>query len=279
MFNKTINKVVMIDVEKIVPNANQPRKQFEQEDINRLADSINKNGLIQPVTIRQVTVEENGSKTKQYELVAGERRLRAVKLLQRKYIEAIIVTITDGESSVFALVENIQRSGLNYFEEALAIRSLITVWELSQKEVGLRLGMAQSTVANKLRLLKFTDEAMKYMLDSGISERQARELLKLPENRVIEAVDYISVNRLSTSQTETYISCIAEPKQEPIASKRRIVPIIRDVRIFVNSINKAVDIMNSAGIDAITQKIENDTYIEYYVKIPIQNVRGNNSTS
>ncbi|MEG2429848.1 MAG: ParB/RepB/Spo0J family partition protein, partial [Oscillospiraceae bacterium] len=188
---KTINRVVGIEIEMIQPNKNQPRKIFLQKELESLADSIKENGLLQPITVRKQDKEY-------YELVSGERRLRASKIAGMKVIPCIVINSTQKQSAVFALLENLQRSDLNYFEEALAIKSLMVEWGLSQAELGLKLGYAQPTIANKLRLLRFDDMTQKLMIGKGINERQARALLKIEdENKLFEAIDYIHSNKLS----------------------------------------------------------------------------------
>lgn len=257
--NRTINKVVLIPVELIQPNRNQPRKTFSQKEIDELTESIRSNGLLQPLTVRKVG--------EIYELIAGERRLRACIAANMVSIPSVIITATDQQSAIYSLIENIQRADLNYFEEANAMKNLIVEWGVSQAELGTKLGKAQSTVANKIRLLKFDEITQQIMIGHGINERQARALLKITnEEKLFEAIDYISINKLSAAQTERYVDAIESAKKPP---KKTFRPIVRDVRIFFNTINHAIKVMNDSGIPASAQKIESGDYIEYLVKIPL----------
>lgn len=260
---KTVNRVVMIDVESIQPNPAQPRTQFKQSEIEGLAASIVLNGLLQPLTVRKV---ENG-----FELISGERRLRALKFAQLQQAPCIIMETTDKQSAVFALLENIQRSDLNYFEEAEALKNLMVEWNISQQELGTRLGKAQSTIANKLRLLKFSKEEQMLMLEKGINERQARALIKIQKPELLqEALNNISEKGLNVSQTEKYIDSLLDEQLSLNMPKKKFHPIIKDVRLFVNTINNAIKVMNESGVGASTEKIEHGDFIEYIVKIPIQ---------
>ncbi|MEG1996581.1 MAG: ParB/RepB/Spo0J family partition protein, partial [Oscillospiraceae bacterium] len=171
---KVVNKVVMIDIDSIVPNPSQPRTYFNQDDIVLLAASIKENGLLQPITVRK-------SLDGKYELISGERRLRAIIHNKNEKAPCIIIDSTSRQSAVFALLENIQRSDLNYFEEAVAYKNLLTEWGITQQEVASRLGVAQSTVANKIRLLKYSSEQQNVLIDNMFNERQSRAVLKLAD--------------------------------------------------------------------------------------------------
>ncbi len=255
---KSVNKVVLIDVKDIVPNPSQPRTMFNIDELKGLSESIVLNGLLQPLTVRK--------KEQFYELISGERRLRAVKLAGINSVPCIIVDTTDKQSAVFALLENLQRSDLTFFEEAVALKGLIVEWGLSQAEIGERLGKAQSTIANKIRLLKFNENEQRAMVDAGINEHQARALLKITdEKRLCDAIEYISINKLNVAQTEAYIDSVESTK---VKQKKTYTPIVKDVRIFFNTINNAIKIMNQSGINASAIKIESGDYIEYVVKIP-----------
>lgn len=257
---KTINKVVLIDVDRIKPNRNQPRTMFNQRELEGLSESILANGMLQPITVRK---EESS-----FELIAGERRLRAAKLANLKNIPCIVIETTVRQAAVFALIENLQREDLNYFDEAVALRELIVEWGISQVELGEKLGKAQSTIANKLRLLKYDDCSRQIMLGNNITERQARALLKIEDDtKLFEAIDYISANKLSSAQTEQYIEAILKAKKA--LPKRNYKPVVKDVRIFINTINNAIKLMNQSGIQASAQKIDSDDCIEYVVKIPL----------
>ena len=166
---RVVNNVVLIQIKDINKNPAQPRVLFSKEDLKDLAESIKYNGLLQPITVR---INENN----EYELVSGERRLKAAKLAGNEEVPCIVVKTDEEQSAVFALLENIQRKDLNFFEESLAISKLIKKWNMTQDEVATKLGKAQSTVANKLRLLKFTDEQKARILANNLTERHARAL-------------------------------------------------------------------------------------------------------
>ena len=263
--SRTINKVILVDVESIQPNPAQPRMEFDQEELKSLAESIVANGLLQPLTVRKTG---NG-----YELVSGERRLRAMKYANVKEAPCILITASDRQAAVLALLENIQRADLNYFEEAIALKNLIVEWGLSQNELGTRLGKAQPTIANKLRLLKFTPEEQQWILEHHINERQARALLRLEDpEKLLTAVEYIEEQHLNVVQTEEYIDGLLDVPQEP-PHQQRLCPIVKDVRLFFNTINKAIHVMNQSGIDASAERLEKEDHIEYIVRIPLSAAR------
>ncbi len=260
---KTVNKVVEIDVDRIVPNPAQPRLEFGETDISSLADSIKTNGIIQPLTVRRYGDD--------YQLVAGERRLRAAKMCGLQAVPCIIVDINDRNSAILALVENIQRQDLNCFEQAMAIERLISFYGLTQEDAAMKLGKAQSTIANKLRLLRLNSDERDMIVKYGLTERHARSLLRIasPEERR-NILEKIIKNKLNVERTDKliddYLSDIAHKE-----SLKRHSKIFENVRSFVNTINRAVENMQAAGISADSRKFQNEDYIEYRVRIPIQN--------
>ena len=257
---RVVNNVVLIQIKDINKNPAQPRVLFSKEDLKDLAESIKYNGLLQPITVR---INENN----EYELVSGERRLKAAKLAGNEEVPCIVVKTDEEQSAVFALLENIQRKDLNFFEESLAISKLIKKWNMTQDEVATKLGKAQSTVANKLRLLKFTDEQKARILANNLTERHARALLRLPkEEEVDEFLKIIIEKKLNVSQTEKLIEEYFEKNTKK--PKKTIIPIIKDIRIFYNTIHSAINTMKKAGIMAKIQKKEEKEYITYIVKIP-----------
>ncbi len=259
---KTISRVLLLNIREISSNPYQPRSQFEPRALQELADSISQNGLLQPVTVREW---ENG-----YQLIAGERRLMACKMLGMEQIPAIVNRVDDEKSAVFALIENLQRKDLNYFEEAQGIQTLMQTSGMSQQEVAKKLGKAQSTVANKLRLLFFGEDLRQKMLDNGLTERHARALLRLPNERLVnEAIQYIVAERLNVGESESYIESLltAVPEKPPSKPATRLF-VVKDLRIFMNTITKAVSTMRLAGIEGDTSKEEDEEYIHYLVKIP-----------
>lgn len=259
---KVVNKVVEIDIDKIEANPYQPRTVFG-DDIDELAESIRLNGLIQPLTVK--------AEGERYILIAGERRLRALKSLGNAFAPCIVLDITDRNSAVLALVENIQRKDLHFFDEAEALSKLLDFYGMTQEDAAVRLGKTQSTIANKLRLLKLSESIRSKIRCCGLTERHARALLRLPnENLQLEAVDNICSKRLNVEQTERLVAAIIDRENERESIRRRS-GAFKDIRLFVNTINKAVEMMKAAGINADSQKIKENGYIEYIVRIPTEN--------
>lgn len=258
---KVVNKVVEIEINKIKANPYQPRTVFG-DDIQELADSIKNNGLIQPLTVKQ-----DGE---MYNLIAGERRLRALKMLGNEYAPCIILDVSDRNSAVLALVENLQRKDLHFFDEAEALAKLLDFYGMTQEDAAVRLGKTQSTIANKLRLLKLSDEIRNKIRCCGLTERHARALLRLQsENLQSEVVESVCTKRLNVEQTERLVTAIIDRENERESIRRRS-GAFKDIRLFVNTINKAVEMMKAAGINADSQKIKEKGYIEYIVRIPTE---------
>lgn len=256
---KTINRVVEIEVDRISPNPHQPRKTFG-EDIDGLAESIRCNGILQPLTVRK----ENDN----YTLIAGERRLRAAKKLGFVNVPCIVMDITERNSAVMALVENIQRKDLSFFDEAEALSKLLDFYGMTQEDAAAKLGKTQSTIANKLRLLKLPVEIRDKITEYGLTERHARALLKLSDpQQQADMVENIYLKRLNVENTERAINAIIL-KEKELESIHRRRGAFKDIRLFVNTINKAVEMMKAAGINADSQQIRENDYIEYIVRIP-----------
>ena len=258
-------KLLMIKPDDILPCQNQPRKSFDTYELQSLADSIAANGIIQPLTVRKT---EGGK----YSLIAGERRLRAAKMAGLRRVPCVLHRTSDLVASLYAIIENMQRCDLNYFEEALAIQTLINDFRLTQAEVAIQLGMANSTVSNKLRLLKLSDKTRQRLLAANLTERHARALLRLNPEQREDALDKIIANGLNLVQTEALIEDILNPEQivsQP--SDKHQKPIrksaIGDIKLFSNSLSKLLCTMQNAGITAQSRKSENDKYIEYKVRI------------
>lgn len=258
---KEENRVLQIAVAEIYPNPHQPRTEFDSSDISSLAESICQNGILQPLSVRKI---EKG-----YELIAGERRLRAAKLVQLKYVPCIVHDISARTSAVLALVENIQRQDLSFFDEANAIERLISIYGITQEDAAIKLGKAQSTIANKLRILKLSDEEKELITKFNLTERHARAMLRIPskEERLKILGKVIKYN-LNVEKTEQIIDEALGKEKERESYKKRS-KVFQNVKIFVNTINKAVETMKAAGIPADSKKIQNEDYIEYRVKIPI----------
>lgn len=262
IFVKEENKVIDIPTVQIRPNRTQPRKNFDEDELLSLSRSIATNGILQPLTVRKINQTE-------YELIAGERRLRASIMAGIYKVPCVIIKCSDKESAVFALLENLQRSNLNMFEQARGIARLMRKYEFTQEQVANQLGKKQSTIANKLRLLRFTTEEQDWITEGGLSERHARALLKI-ENEDLrkEVLSKIVADNLNVSQSENLIIkalCQSTYKSD---KKGTTKVVIKDVRLFVNTINKAVDTMRMSGINAVSKKSETLDYIEYTVKIP-----------
>lgn len=257
--HRELNKVVLLPLSEIARNPNQPRRHFDPDSLQELSRSIIANGLLQPITVRKT---ESGT----YELIAGERRTMAFRSLGKDYIPAIVEEYSDQQSAALALVENLQRKDLNYFEQASGIAKLMDQLGLTQQQVSVRIGKAQSTVANKLRLLRYTPELQQKMLDNGLTERHARALLKLSDGAALErAVNKIIEKKLNVEQTEQLVEKTLRGKDA--AGKNRLF-IVKDMRMFQNSINKAVTMMNIAGIPVDSKKTESEEFVQFTIKIP-----------
>lgn len=258
---KQVQKVVMIPLANIVPNKSQPRKRFDEDSICSLSRSIKENGVIQPVCVRKNGVV--------YEIISGERRCRASKLAGLCEVPCIIMDVNEEQSAVLALIENIQRSDLSFFEEAIAINELITVYGLTQQEAARRLGKAQSTVANKLRLLRFTDAERNVLAGSNITERQARALIRIEDpNERIKALHEVVRRNMNLEQTEQLVENILSGKVRQASKKKQLFNITIP-KVYINSINKIVNRMKSANIDCVTCTNQNENYFEYTIKIPV----------
>jgi len=257
--NKEINKVVLLPLTQIKSSPGQPRRYFDENGLSELAQSIAMNGLLQPVTVRK-------TKDNTFELIAGERRTLACRKLGYEFIPAIVEEYSSQQSIVLTLIENLQRKDLNYFEEAAGIAGLMQELNLNQQQVSQQLGKAQSTVANKLRLLRYPPKIQQEMIDANFSERHARALLRLQDERSLQkAIATIKKANLTVEQTEQMVdSLLAKPQ----AKQGTKIFIIKDLRMFLNSIQKAVATMNQAGIPVDTAKTENDNFVEVHIKIP-----------
>lgn len=262
---KLVNKVVEIDINMIIPNPNQPRTDFQDTEISALAESILQNGILQPLSVRRCG--------EGFELIAGERRLRAAKICGFKVVPCIVHEVSDRNSAILALVENIQRQDLSFFDEATAIEKLITYYGMTQEDAAAKLGKAQSTIANKLRLLRLTPEERELIVKFGLTERHARALLKLASSadRLI-ILEKIVKNNLNVERTEKLIEDYIGNQREKASYKKRS-KVFQNVKMFVNTINKAVETMQSAGIQADSKKIQNEDYIEYRIRIPVQKIK------
>lgn len=255
-------RILSLSVEDIVPNPNQPRKIFSEEELLGLAESIAEIGVLQPLTVRKVG--------EQWELIAGERRLRASQLAGLCDVPCRVMDVEQEESSVLALVENIQRQDLDYFEEAHAIANLISLYGLSQEEVSKKLGKSQSAVANTLRLLRLSDPVVEKLRLGACTQRHARALLKLQESeQQLEVLDKVVEQQLNVAQTEAYIQEYLTPVEEKTDEKKgKKIVIIRDVRLFLNTITRSLKTMKIAGVNAQCERQESQEEILLTIRIP-----------
>ena len=252
-------KVLFLPVDAIQPNPYQPRRIFTQPELEELSQSIQELGVLQPLTVRR----RNG----QWELVAGERRLRAAKLAGLDAVPCLSIHTDSQSSSLLALVENLQRRDLDFWEEALALRRLIDAYHISQEEAARRIGKSQSAVANKLRLLKLPQEALSVLREGGASERHARALLRLelPEQQ-LNAARQVVEQSLTVAQTEALVDALLTAA--PVLSKKRPTFIIKDVRIFLNTVTRSLDLMRSAGVNAQCSREDTEESITLTIQIP-----------
>lgn len=253
------SRVIQVPVSAIVPNPSQPRHSFDTESLLSLSQSIRHNGILQPLTVREL---EDG----EYELVAGERRLRAAIMAGYASVPCIPVLLNDTQSAVMSLLENLQREDLNYFDEATAIAKLIEQCGLTQEEVAKKLGKGQSTIANKLRLLRIGQTQRAKLTELGLTERHARALLRLSDSQRDVALREIERRHLNVEETEKLVNSMIFPDNN--STPRKQMTVIKDVRIFFNTINNAINLMQRSGIDAVAQREEYADYYEYIVKIP-----------
>ncbi|MGM8365463.1 nucleoid occlusion protein [Virgibacillus sp. W0181] len=256
------DEVVQLPVQKIGPNRFQPRSVFNEEKIMELAQTIHTHGMIQPIIVRKAEEEEL------YELIAGERRLKAVQLLEWEEIPAIIRDMTDTETASVALIENLQREELTVIEEAAAYEQLLQLHGLTQEALAQRLGKSQSTIANKLRLLKLPEEIREALLSKSITERHARALIlvKDPEKQ-IAVLREILENDLNVSQTEKRIEALDNPKQEKNNKRPRLKGINKDIRIAMNTIRQSLHMVSDTGLDVESDEQEHEDYYEITIKI------------
>ncbi|MGL4791019.1 MAG: ParB/RepB/Spo0J family partition protein [Anaerotignaceae bacterium] len=239
-------KVLEIPVERIKPNPGQPRRHFNKETLDELTCSVKEFGILQPITVRLI----NGHS---YELVCGERRLRAAKEAGLVTIPALLITTNDNKSALIAITENIQRQNLNFIEEALSYQSLVEDYGLTQEEIAKKLGKSQSSIANKLRLLKLSDNIKNLVLENNLTERHARAFLKIPDEEIrASVVRKVIEQDLTVKKTEEFIEETIEKMRETIvvANEQKIRRNLGDIRLITNTIKKSVEIIKSSGIVA-----------------------------
>lgn len=253
-----------LPVDMIDPNPGQPRRYFDGEALLALSESIRRYGILQPLSVTHDPM------TGRYVLVAGERRLRAAKLLGLDRVPAVMVDADPAKSEELAIIENIQREDLNIFEEAAAIASLIGKYGMTQEQAASKLSVSQSYVANKLRLLKLSPEEAELILEAGLTERHARALLRVKDQgKRGSALRHIIRHRLNVAMTEEYIDRLLAAENAPKPEPRQNVRMgIRDIKLFCNSIDRAVDTIKRAGVPVSASRTDAPDRTEILICIP-----------
>ncbi|MCI8593960.1 MAG: ParB/RepB/Spo0J family partition protein [Oscillospiraceae bacterium] len=260
IFSKKGERVLYLPVDAVRPNPDQPRTIFEDTALRELAQSIVCHGILQPLTVRRAS---NGT----YTLVAGERRLRAAKMAGLTEVPCLPADLDNEDSALLALVENLQRRDLDYWEEALALRRLIDTYGLTQEQVAEQVGKSQSAVANKLRLLKLSPDIITLARSAGLTERHARALLRLPEELRMEALKHIIAESLNVAATDHYIDGLLSPVAIPKKVKRPTI-LLRDVRLFLNTLNRGVTALKHSGVAADCRQEDAGDAILLTIRIP-----------
>ncbi|MEK5330569.1 MULTISPECIES: nucleoid occlusion protein [unclassified Lysinibacillus] len=265
---RATEEVIKLPIDQIVPNRFQPRTIFDDEKIEELSRTIHTHGVIQPIVVRSTA-------NNQYEIIAGERRYRAMKKLQWTEVPAIVRNLTDKETASIALIENLQREELTAIEEAVAYQKLLELHELTQEALAQRLGKGQSTVANKLRLLKLPEEVQQAILKRQISERHARALIAIKDQPLqLEILQGAIENDWNVRQLEEHIYTLLHPEvvdQEediPKKVKPKRKAISKDVRIALNTIKQSLSMVTKSGITVKTEEEDTEEYYQITVKIP-----------
>jgi len=261
--SKSTEEVVKITIDKIIPNRYQPRTVFDEEKIEELARTIHTHGVIQPIVVRRFNED-------QYEIIAGERRYRAMKKLNWTEVPAIVRNLSDKETASIALIENLQREELTAIEEAMAYQQLIELHSLTQEALAQRLGKGQSTIANKIRLLKLPQNVQEAILKREISERHARALISIKDEETqSELVNLIKEYDWNVRQLEDYIQQLLAPKEDEVKKERsKRKAISKDIRIAVNTIRQSLSMVTKSGINVKTEEEDSEDFYTITVKIP-----------
>jgi ParB family chromosome partitioning protein len=254
--------ILYLSVEDLEPNPVQPRQNFDEEGIEELSRSIRSYGILNPLTVRY--------RGGHYELVAGERRLRAAKLAGLREVPCLLLNVNMEDASLIALIENLQRRDLDFIEEAEGLRQLQRLFGMSQEEAARRIGKSQSAVANKLRLLKLPEHVLHTLRDRGLTERHGRALLRLPDAELQRAaLRHIIEKELSVAATDAYIETLlnnAEKSPEKPDARRTF--ILKDVRVFLNTVSRSLELMKQGGIEAGMQRRETEDALILTISIP-----------
>ena len=254
--------ILYLRTDELQPNPVQPRTVFDEDSLAELAESIRSYGILHPLTVRR--------RAGRYELVAGERRLRAARLAGLREVPCVLMDVNMEDAGLIALIENLQRSDLDFLEEANGIRQLIRMFGMSQEEAARRLGKSQSAVANKLRILKLPEDLLETLRERGLSERHARALLRLPDDESRRAaLGKIIEKDMTVAAAESYIDALLAQKEtgeEPAEGKRSFV--MRDLRLFLNSVTRSLELMRQGGVAADMQKRETPEALILTISIP-----------
>ena len=258
--------IIYLRTDELSPNPVQPRRRFDDEALAELSESIKSYGILNPLTVRL--------RSGKYELVAGERRLRAAKLAGLQEVPCILLDVNMEDASLIALVENLQRRDLDFIEEAAGINQLIRMFGMSQEEAARRIGKSQSAVANKLRLLKLPPDVLEALRENRLTERHGRALLRLlrPETQR-EALAYIIDNGLTVAATDAYVDALLsspepEPPAQPDKPEHKRTFVLKDVRVFLNTLSRSIDLMKQGGIDAGIKRQETEDSLILTISIP-----------
>ena len=266
--NISANFIYDIPVKNIVPNPNQPRKDFDERALYGLAQSIKDYGIIQPLSVRLSGGYDLANPEKKYELIAGERRLRAARLLFFDTVPCVIIDADNQASAELAVIENLQREDLNFFEQGRAIYKLIESFGYTQEQAARRLSVSQSYVANKLRILKLSKEEQDIIIECGLTERHARSFIRIADEQERKnAVEVVIKRAMNVSAADKYIDKLIL-KGEDKNVKRRGTIIFKDIRLFLNTIDKAVDTVAQSGINIKSEKVDKGEYIEICLTVP-----------
>lgn len=262
MHTVTERKLLMLKPSQIVSSKNHCRKSFDEYDLQKLADSISAGGVIQPLLIRK---NSDGD----YELISGERRLRAAKMAGLRRVPCVFERVGDVTAALYSIIDNMQRKNLNFFEEAEEIKLLMSRYGLTRTETAIRLGISQQTLTEKICVLRLPQNIRERITEAGLTGEYARQLLRIPNERQSDVLSLIITGGLTVKQTEQLIEEILNPPKpqeiEEVSPIRKMA--IGDVRIFANSFYKLVETIQNAGIEARTQKNENERYVEFKVRI------------
>ncbi len=254
------DEVRQIPVGEIVGSPYQPRTIFDDEKIDELCQTIRTHGVIQPIVVRY--------RNEKYEIIAGERRWRAVKKLGLESIPAILRDFNDSQAASIALIENLQREGLTSIEEAMAYQNLIDLHQLTQESLAQRLGKSQSTIANKIRLLQLPDEVKNALMERKITERHARALLSLDSEELqLKVLGEIISKELNVKQTEARIAFYKEVAKNKKSPSRRI-SFTKDVRLALNTIRQSIDMVTGSGLQIKTEEKDHEDHYEIVIQIP-----------